>query len=124
MMAQAPFRHDGTTARDNARHALGGHRHVCKPHARMDGEIINALLRLLNQRVTENFPGKVFRHTVHLLQRLIDRHRANRHRRIANYPFARIVNIAAGGKVHHIVSAPARGPHHLVHFFRHRRRDR
>ena len=114
---QAPLRHDATAARHDAGHAVGGQRHIGQPHAGMDGEIIHALFALLDQRVAVDFPVELDRVAVDLLQRLIDRHGADRHRRIAHDPFAGVVDVAAGGQIHHRVGAPADRPHHLVDFF-------
>ena len=58
---------------------------------------------------------------MHLLQRLIDRHRADRHRRIADDPLARQVDVAPGGEVHDRVGAPADRPHHLLYLLLDRR---
>src|SRR5262249_52796100 len=41
---------------------------------------------------------------------------ADRHGRVADDPFARVVDVAAGRKVHDRVGAPADRPHHLVDF--------
>ena len=57
---------------------------------------------------------KIAAHAADLLQRLVDRHRADRHRRIAHDPLARIVDVAAGREVHDRVGAPPGRPHHLV----------
>ena len=75
---QAPLRHDRAAARDNAGDAVGGERHIGEPHAGMDGEIIHALFALLDQRVFIAFPVELDRIAVDLLQRLIDRHGADR----------------------------------------------
>ena len=123
MMREAPFGHDGAAARHDAGDALRGQRHIAQPHARVDGEIVDALLALLDQRVLVDLPVELDGIAVHLLQRLIDRHRADRHGRVADDPFARRVDVAAGGKVHHRVGAPADRPHHLLHFLLHRGRD-
>ena len=122
-MRQAPLRHDRAAARDDAGDAVGGEVDIGKPHAGMDGEIIDALLALLDQRVLVAFPVELDRIAVDLLQRLIDRHGADRDRRIAQNPFAGVVDVAAGGEVHHGVGAPADRPHHLFHFLFHRRGD-
>ena len=50
---------------------VGGHRHVAKQYAGVDGEVVDALLGLFDQRVAEDFPGQLFRLAVYLLQRLI-----------------------------------------------------
>ena len=113
-MRQAPFGHDRAAARHDAGDAVGGEMDVAEPHPGMDGEIIHALLALLDQRVLVDLPVELDRIAVDLLQRLIDRHRADRHRRVPDDPFARGVDVAPGGQVHHRVGAPADRPHHLL----------
>ena len=116
VMRQAPLGHDRAAARDDAGDAVGGEVDVGEPHAGVDGEIIDALLALLDQRVLVALPVELDGVAVDLLQRLIDRHGADRHRRVAHDPFAGVVDVAAGGEVHHRVGAPADRPHHLFHF--------
>jgi hypothetical protein len=87
----------------------------------VDGEVVDALLGLLDQRVAEDLPGQVFGLAVDLLQRLVDRHGADRHRRVAHDPLAGFVDVLAGGQVHHRVAAPADRPHHLLDFLGDRR---
>ena len=48
MVGEAPFRHDGAAARYDAGEAVGGHRHIAQQHARVYGEIVHALFRLLD----------------------------------------------------------------------------
>ncbi|KAG1591861.1 hypothetical protein G6F46_014551 [Rhizopus delemar] len=81
----------------------------------MDGEVIHALLGLLDQRVAEDLPGECLGAAVNLLKRLVDRHGTDRHRRVADDPFAGFVDVLAGGQVHHRVAAPADRPHQLLH---------
>ena len=50
----------------------------------VDGEVVHALLGLLDQGVAEDLPGEVFGLAVDLFQRLVDRHRADRHRAVAD----------------------------------------
>ena len=119
VMRQAPFGQDRAAARHDAGDALGGQRDMRQPHAGMDGEIIHPLLALFDQRVAIDFPGQVLGHAADLFQRLVDRHGADRHRRIADDPFADGVDVAAGGQVHHRVGAPADRPDQLVHFLGH-----
>ena len=123
MVRQAPLRHDRAAARDDAGHAVGGEVDVAEPHAGMDGEIIDALLALLDQRVLVALPVELDGIAVDLLQRLVDRHGSDRHRRVAQDPFAGVVDVAAGREVHHRVGAPADRPHHLLHFLLDRRGD-
>ena len=97
---------------------------VGQPHAGVDGEIIDALFALFDQRVLVDLPVEFYGIAVDLLQRLVDRHGADRDRRVAQDPFPRGVDVAPGREVHHGVGAPADRPHHLVDFFLHRRGDR
>ncbi len=89
----------------------------------MNGEIIDALLGLFDQRVAEHLPSELDRIAVDLFERLIDRHSADRHRRVADDPVADVMDVAAGRKIHDRIGAPADRPDHLVDFFRHRRCD-
>ena len=124
VMREAPFRHDRAAAGDDAGDALGRHRDVGQTDAGVDGEIVDALLGLLDQRVAEDFPGQVLGDAADFLQRLIDRHGADRNRAVADDPFAGVVNVAAGGEVHDRVGAPADRPDHLVDFIGDIGRDR
>src|SRR5207244_3989056 len=96
--------------------ALRGQGDVGEADAGVDGEIVDALLGLLDQRVAVDLPIEVLGHAADLLQRLVDGHGADRHGRIADDPLARVVDVAAGREVHDRVGAPAAGPHHLVDF--------
>ncbi len=123
VMRQAPLGHDRAAARDDAGDALGRQVDIGQAHAGMDGEIVDALLSLFDQGVAIDFPGQVLGDTVDLFQGLVDRHGADRRRRIADDPLADIVDIAAGRQVHDIVGAPADRPHHFFDLFLHRRGD-
>ena len=123
VMRQAPARHDRAAARDDAGDALRGQRHVAEPHAGVDGEVVDALLGLLDQRVLEHLPVELVGLAVDLLQRLVDRHGADRHRRVAQDPAADVVDVAAGGQVHDRVGAPADRPHQLLDFLGRTRGD-
>ncbi|SPV09075.1 Uncharacterised protein [Burkholderia cenocepacia] len=123
VMRETPLRHDRAAARHDARHPVRGERHVLQAHARMDREVVDALLGLLDQRVAEDFPGEIFGLAVDLFERLVDRHRADRHRAVADDPLARFMDVLAGRQVHHRVAAPADRPRHLVDFLADRRRD-
>jgi hypothetical protein len=80
VVRQTPLGHDRAAAADDAGHAVGGHRDVAQQHAGVDGEVIDALLGLFDQRVAEDFPGQVLGLAVDLFQRLVDRHGTDRHR--------------------------------------------
>src|SRR5687768_4646377 len=83
----------------------------------MDGEVIDTLLGLLNQRVAKDFPREILRLAIDFFQRLINRHRANGNWTIADYPLSSFMNILAGRKIHYRITAPADGPGHLLDFF-------
>ena len=83
VMRQAPFRHNRAAARNNAGHALRRQRHIFQQHTGVNGEIINALFGLFNQRVAKHFPSQFLCLAIDFFQRLINRHCADGHRRIA-----------------------------------------
>ncbi len=124
MMRQAPRRHDGPAAGHDAGDPLGGQRHIAQQHPGVHGHVVHALLALLDHGVAVDLPGQLGRIALDLLQRLIDRHRADRHRRVAQDPFAGGMDVLAGGQIHDGVRAPAGGPHHLVDLLGDRRRHR
>ena len=82
----------------------------------MNGEVIHALLGLFDEGVAEEFPREVLGFATDFFERLIDRHCADGHRRVAENPFARGVDVFAGGEVHDGVRAPLGGPAHFLDF--------
>ena len=118
VMGEAPFGKDRAAARYDPGDPLRRQRNVRKPHAGMDGEIVDALLALLDERVAIDVPAQLLGNAADFLERLVDRHRSDRHRCIANDPFADGVDVPAGRKVHHRVGAPADRPDELFHFLR------
>ena len=78
VMREAPLGHDRAAARDDAGHAPGGHRDVAQQHAGVDGEVVDALLALLDERVAIDLPGEIFGPSADFFERLIDRHGADR----------------------------------------------
>ena len=123
VMREAPLRQDRSAARHDAGDAPGGHRDVAQQHAGVDREVVDALLALLDERVAVDLPGQILRPAADLLERLIDRHRADRHRRVADDPLARLVDVPAGRQIHHRIGAPERRPAQLLDLFLDRRRD-
>ena len=122
MVGQTPFRHDRAAARHDAGDAARGHRDVAKQHAGVHGEVIDALFALLDEGVAIHLPRQIFRAAADLFERLIDRDRADRHRGVADDPLTGLVNVLAGGQVHHRVGAPQRGPPQLLDLLLDRRR--
>ena len=114
VMRETPFCHDTSSARNDACHARGGKRNEAQKHACVDRKIIDALLGLLDQSVTENLPCELLRFSSHLLQGLINRDCADGDGRIAENPLTRGMNVFSRGKIHHRVCAPFGGP---AHFF-------
>ncbi len=123
VMREAPLRHDRAAARDDASHTVGGQRHVGQAHAGMDGEVVDALLALLNQRVLVHLPGQLDGIAAALLERLINGDSADRHGRVAQNPLAGVVDVAAGREIHDRIGAPADRPHHLLDLLLHGRGD-
>ncbi len=124
MMRQAPGGHDRAAAGHDAGHPLGGQRDVPQQHPGVHRHVVDALLALLDHGVAVDLPGQLGRVAVDLLQRLVDRHGADRHRGVAQDPLAGVVDVLAGGQVHDGVGAPAGGPHHLVDLLGDRGGDR
>ena len=124
VVRQAPLRHDRAAARDDAGHAPRGHRHVAEQDAGVHGEVVDALLALLDQRVAVDLPGEVLGAAADLLERLVDRHRADRHGRVPDNPLAGLVDVLPGREVHDRVGAPERRPAQLLDFLLDRGRHR
>lgn len=76
----------------------------------MHRHVVHALLTLLDHGVAVDLPGQLGRIALDFLQRLIDRHGADRHGRIAQDPLAGFVDVLAGGQVHDGV-----GPQRVAH---------
>ena len=79
MMRKAPLRHDATTTRNNARHAIGGKWNKAQQHASVNREIIHALLGLLDEGVAVNFPSEIFGLAADFFEGLINWHGSDRH---------------------------------------------
>ena len=105
-MEETPLAHDASAAAYDTAQTLVCQMHVVSSDSGMDGEVVHSLLTLLDKRIAVNLPVEVFHFAVHLFQRLVDRNGAYRHRTVAHDPFARLVDIVAGGEVHERVAAP------------------
>ena len=124
MMLQTPFGHDRTATRNDARHTIRRQRHKTQQHTGMNRHVIHALLALFDHRVAEQFPAELGRIILHLFERLIHWHSANRHGGVAQNPFTSGVNVVAGRQIHHSVGTPLGGPRELLHLLVNRRSDR
>ena len=67
MVRYAPLGHDRAAAADDTADALGGHGDMTQADAGVDGEIVDPLLGLLDERVAEKLPRQVFRIIADLL---------------------------------------------------------
>ena len=123
VMREAPLRHDRAAATDDAGQALGRQRHEAQQHTGVDGEVVDTLLGLLDECVAEDLPSQVLGFAVHLFERLVNRHSADRDGRVADDPFAGGVDVFAGGKIHDIVGAPLGCPSHFLDLLLDARRD-
>jgi hypothetical protein len=73
-----PLRHDRAAARHDARDAVFHERQVLDEHARVDGEVVDALLGLVLEHVDE-VVGRERLDVLSSLERLVDGHRADGH---------------------------------------------
>ena len=87
----------------------------------MNGEIIDPLFSLLDQRVPIEFPRQVFSFPPDFFQRLIDRDGPDGDGCVANDPLPGFMNIFAGRQVHDRIGPPPDGPDHLFDFLFDRR---
>ena len=124
LVAEAPLGHDRAPAGHDSGHALGGERHVPQQQPGVDGEVVHALLGLLDDGVEKHVDGQVVDPAPHFLQTLVNGYRADGHRRVADDPLARLVDVGASGQIHHGVRAPAGRPLQLLHLFLDRRGQR
>ena len=99
-----PLRQDRAAAAHDAGDALGDQRQVLDEHAGVDGHVVDALLGLLFDHFEHDVGGEVF-DALHARDRLVDRHGADGHGRVAQDRFANLVDAAAGREVHHRVGA-------------------
>ena len=56
LVCRTPVRHDGTATRDDTREALHRQRDELPAQAGVDGEVVDTLLRLLDERVAVKLP--------------------------------------------------------------------
>ena len=82
MVGETPLGHDRSATTDNSSHSLRRQRHKAQEDSRMDRKVVYTLLCLLNQSIPKDFPIQLFCLAPHLFQGLINRHRADRYRRV------------------------------------------
>jgi hypothetical protein len=104
VVLEHPLRHHRAAARHDAGDAIFDERQVFDEHAGVDGEVVDALLGLVLEDVDQVVGGELL-DVLHLLQRLVDRHRAERHRARVDQRLTDAVDVPAGREVHHGVGA-------------------
>jgi hypothetical protein len=109
-----PAREQPAAARHDAGDAVLAEGQVLEADAGVDGHVVDALARLVLDHLEQQAGGEVLR-ARDALDRLVDRHRPDRHRGALEDRLARLVDALARGQVHHRVGAPALGEHELRH---------
>jgi len=94
-----------------------GERQVGEQHAGVDRHVVDALARLVGDRLQQHLGAQVL-DPIDALQRLVDRHGADRHLGGGEDRLARRVDPLAGREVHHRVGAPALGERQLLDLLR------
>ncbi len=95
-----PRRHQRTAPADDTHFPLGDFGHGFKQETRMNREIAHALLRLALEHFKHFVDRQVLDLVTHIVQNLVDGHRADGNFRIGDDGFANLVEVAAGRKVH------------------------
>ncbi len=111
-----PFGKNRAAAAHDPGDTLAGQRHVLHQHAGVNGHVIDTLLGLFFDHFEHDLNVQIF-HAANAVQRFIDGHGANGHRRSVDDGFADARNIAAGGKIHHRIRAILHGICELIQFF-------
>jgi hypothetical protein len=65
----------------------------------MNREVVDPLLRLLDERVAEDLPGQFFGLAIDFFESLVDRYRPDRYRAVANDPLARFMDVLPGRQI-------------------------
>ena len=71
LVRRTPVRHDGTAARDDTGEALHRQRNELPAQASMDGEVVDTLLSLLDERVSIKLPRKLVGLSLDFFQSLV-----------------------------------------------------
>ncbi len=107
-VGEHPLGHQRPAARDDPGDAMGRQRDVVAEDAGVDRHVVDALLGLVLDHV-EHVAGREVLDLLDLLDRLVDRHGADRDRAGGDDRPADRVDIAAGREVHHGVGAEVDG---------------
>ncbi|MNX84132.1 hypothetical protein D3C86_1159170 [compost metagenome] len=116
MMEQTPFSHNRSATGNDTGYTICGQVYVSQQHTSMNGKIRYALLCLLYQGIPEDLPGQVFGYAFYFFQCLVDRHRTDRHRAVADNPLTGFMNIFTGRQVHNGIGTPTASPYCFFYF--------
>ena len=108
-----PVRVQRAAARHDPCHPAKRVRHVLAQHARVDGHVVHALPRLMLHHIEQVVGGEVL-DLAGLGHRLVDRHRADRHRRGVDDRRTDRVDVPARREVHDGVGAVVHGVMELL----------
>mmetsp|Transcript_3529 Transcript_3529/g.5111 ORF Transcript_3529/g.5111 Transcript_3529/m.5111 type:complete len:276 (-) Transcript_3529:692-1519(-) len=111
-----PLGMDGSTTADDACHTVNGCGNVSEKNTSMDGEVINTLLSLLDQGLTEDVPIQIFSNPVDLFQGLVNRDGSYGNSRVTHDPFTCLVDVFSGRQIHESISTPESGPLEFFNF--------
>ena len=112
VVVEHPLGEQAAAAADDADEAPADERQVLAEHAGVDREVVDALLRLVLERLEDEALVEVF--DLAPDDHRVDRDGADRHGAVAHDRVAAGVEVAAGGEVHHRVGAPPFRPLQLL----------
>ena len=121
VVVKTPLGHDRAAAGNDPGDAILRERHVAKQHTSVNREIVDTLLRLLDQGLQKDIDVQVLHLALHFFEGLIDGHRTDRHRRVSDDPLTGPVDVVPGRQIHHRVRPPAGRPLELRHLLLDRR---
>ena len=114
-MVQAPLGDDAATTAHDTGEAAVGEVHILQADATVDGEIVDALLALLNERVAIDLPAELLHMAFDLLQCLVHGHGAHGDGTVAQDPLTGGVDVGTGREVHDGVATPLAAPDGFLH---------
>ena len=123
MMRRHPLRHNRASAAHNTRNPLRHHWNVLHQHARMNREVVHPLLRLLLNHLQVKVNIQIL-HPLHPPQRLIQRHRPDRHRRVPQNRLPDHRNIPTRRQIHHRIRTKMHSGMQLLQLLIHIRHQR
>ena len=115
VVVRHPLGKNRAAAAYDACDALRNHRQILNEYAGVDGHVVHALLGLFLDDFEHDVAIQVF-DALHARDGFINRHGADRNRRVAQDGFANLVNVAAGREIHYGVGAIVNGRVQFLQF--------